>query len=96
MSAGRRCRAGEEKVGSENCAPLAGKPGAKSVQDCEDVLCLGTVGAVAGNERVSVVEDAVSVMEEDAEKNRVKDGLQMACWASFILNFQKSLRRFGG
>lgn len=40
---------------------MARELGVCTVQDCEDVLCFGDAGAVAGDDRVAVAEDAVSV-----------------------------------
>lgn len=45
------------------------------MQGCGDVLCFDNVGAEAGDDRLSVAEQAVSVTEWEPGKARVKDGL---------------------
>lgn len=44
---GREKRA---EVGAVDCASVSGESEVWSVQDCQDVLCFGGVGAVAGED----------------------------------------------
>lgn len=49
-------------------ASLAEEFGTCSVQECEEVLCFGNVGAVAGHDLVAVANNAVSITDEKAKE----------------------------
>lgn len=58
------------------CAFMAAEIGTCSLQHCENVLCLRSVGAVLGDDWVAVAENAMSVTEERPEKLEVKHELK--------------------
>lgn len=53
-----------------------GSLGRDQCRNYEKILCCGDVGAGAADYLVAGAEDAASVTEGEAEKTRVKDGLQ--------------------
>lgn len=75
-SAGGRGRTRKVEFGAEDCASVAEQFGTCSMQDCENVLYFGTVGARAKDDWMAVVKDAVSVTKEKSEETGVKDGLE--------------------
>lgn len=60
----------------KDCASAVREYWACSAQYCTKVSCFGDLEAVAGNDQAEMVENAVSVTEEKAEKTGVENGLE--------------------
>lgn len=73
---GNGSRTPEMQVGAEDCASVRGEFDACFVQDCEEVLCYGDVGAAAGDDWLAVAENAVSVAKKDAKETGADYGLE--------------------
>lgn len=78
LSAESEIKAREVKVGTRDCASMAGEFEPCCAPDCEDVLCFGVVGPVLRDDWAVVGEDAVSVTDREAEKTGVRSGLNEA------------------
>lgn len=63
-------------VEARHCAALSEKSGVCSVQNCKDALRFQVLRRVSSDDRLAVAEIASRTKEDDAEKTKVKDGLQ--------------------
>lgn len=76
LSVGGGGRTTEMDVRERDCAAVAYKFGARSVQDYEDLFCFRNVGTVARDDWGAVPEDAMSVTESQAEETQPENGLE--------------------
>lgn len=72
LSVGAAGTARELNIGMEDYLSVAGEHGTHFVQNCEDVLCLGDVDKMAGDECIAVAKDTVRVTREKTKKTRVR------------------------
>lgn len=78
----------EAEVGAREGASVTRELDACSVQDCEDGLCSGDFGAVAGDDLEAAAEDAESITERKPRRPESRKDWRtvvMASRASFIL-----------
>lgn len=76
LSAESESRGREMEVGVGDGASAAGDFGACSVRECEDVHCFRDVGAVAGEDWVTVAEAAASITGDETAEARAKGGME--------------------
>lgn len=75
-NAGKGARKKEMQAEGEDCASVAGGFGVYSVQDCENVLCVDIIWAIACYDWVVLTENALSITQEVLQETRVRVGLE--------------------